>query len=164
MIRKTQPSAWTASRLTAIAALSVAVVFAVGVALSPQRPAAIAVIGDCADEVRAALGAQQAANPTVTVVLLDRWESLRHLPDIAELCWAACHDRVSGHIVLTRMRFGRTRKIVVFHLPSFDNDLGCVAARASQEVIALRADAPSCGAGVSRVPVWILPMGLGRLS
>lgn len=164
MIRKTPRSGWTARHYLAIAGGGLAVVFALGVALSPPRAPTVAVIGDRADEVRAALGAEQTEEATVTIVLLNRWDSLRHLPDIAELCWDACHTRAAPHIALTQMRFGATRKVVVFHLPDFGDDLACVVTRAQNELVALRAALPSCHIKEARLPVWILPMGLGRVS
>ena len=138
MIRKTPRSGWTAKHYIITAALSVAVVFVLGVALSPPRSPTVAVIGDRADEV--------------------------HLPDIAELCWDACHDRIAPQITLTRMRFGKTRKVVVFHLPDFDDDIACVATRAANEMQGLRAALPACHIKDPRLSVWILPMGLGRIS
>lgn len=164
MIRKTSRSGWTARHYIVLAALMVAVVFAGGVALSPPRAPTVAVIGDRADEVRAALGVTQAPDATVTIVLLNRWDSLRHLPDIAELCWDACHDRAAPQISLTQMRFGATRKVVIFHLPDFDGDIGCVATRAAYELQGLRAALPACHIKDARLPIWILPMGLGRIS
>lgn len=164
MIRKTQRSAWTGKRLATLAALAVAGVFALGVALSPPRVPSVAVIGDHADEVREALGAAATDEATVTIVLLNRWDSLRHLPDIAELCWDACHNRMAPQISITQMRFGKTRKVVIFHLPDFADDLTCVTMRARHELDGLRAHAPSCQIKTARLPVWILPMGLGRLS
>jgi hypothetical protein len=164
MIRRIPPFGWTAKRLIATAGVLLAVVFALGVALSPPRSPSVAVIGDHADEVRAALGAKGGEEATVTIVLLNRWDSLRHLPDVAELCWDACHYGAAAQISLTQMRFGRTRKVVVFHLPDFDGDLACVAKRASYELQALRAAFPSCHIKAARLPVWILPMGLGRIS
>ncbi|WP_299415951.1 hypothetical protein [uncultured Sulfitobacter sp.] len=164
MTRKTQPSAWTAKRWVAIAAVCAAVVFAIGVALSPSRATSVAIIGDQAEELRVALGTVQSNDPTVTIVLLRRWENLRHLPDIAELCWDACHYQAAAQITLTQMRFGATRKVVVFHLPDFEDDLTCVARRARHEMLSLRAQVPSCQIKAARLPVWILPMGLGRIS
>ena len=164
MIRKTPPFGWTAKHYIAIAGVFLAVVFVVGVALSPPRSPTVAVIGDRADEVRAALGVEQVEDATVTIVLLNRWDSLRHLPDIAELCWDACHFKAAPQISLTQMRFGKTRKFVIFHLPDFADDLTCVATRAGYELQALRAALPSCHIKRSRLPVWILPMGLGRIS
>ncbi|MEQ6204410.1 hypothetical protein ABMC88_15330 [Sulfitobacter sp. HNIBRBA2951] len=164
MIRKTPQSAWTARHYFTIAAGFVAVVFALGGALSPPRTPTIAVIGDRADEVREALGAEQADDATVTIVLLNRRDSLRHLPDIAELCWDACHSRAAAQISLTQMRFGATRKVVIFYLPDFAEDLTCVTIRAGRELAGLRAHAPSCQIKAARQPVWILPMGLGRIS
>jgi hypothetical protein len=164
MTPKMPQSAWTAKRITAIAAVMVAVVFGCGVAFSPTRVPSVAVIGDRADAVRAALGTTQADNATVTIVLLQRWDSLRHLPDIAELCWDACHYGAASQISLTQMRFGATRKVVIFHLPDFDGNLACIATRARNEVLALRGPSPACHIKQARLPVWILPMGLGRIS
>lgn len=164
MIRKIPTSEWTVRRILVIAGVMLAVVFTLGVVLSPARSTSVAVIGDRADEVRAALGAKQSEEATVTIVLLQRWESLQHLPDIAELCWDACHDRAAPHITLTQMRFGATRKVVVFHLPDFDGDLACLVRRAGNEVISLRAGQPACNTKAVHLPVWILPMGLGRIS
>lgn len=164
MIRKTPASGWTARRILAIVGISLAMVFTLGVALSPPRSTSVAVIGDRADEVRAALGAEQSEAATVTIVLLQRWESLQHLPDIAELCWDACHDRAAPHITLTQMRFGASRKVVVFHLPDFEGDLACLVRRAGNEVTSLRAGLPACNTKAVHLPVWILPMGLGRIS
>ena len=164
MIRKTPPSAWTAKHCIAIAGVLLAVVFAAGMALSPPRSPTVAVIGDRADEVRAALGVAQADEATVTIVLLQRWGSLRHLPDIAEVCWDACHFEAAPQITLTQMRFGKTRKFVIFHLPDFADDLECVVTRAGYELQALRAALPACQIKAARLPVWILPMGLGRIS
>ncbi|QUJ76826.1 hypothetical protein KDD17_01825 [Sulfitobacter albidus] len=162
MTPKTPASGWTAKRRLALAALALVGVFAAGVALSPPRDPGVAVIGDRADALRAALGDLPQGDPTVTIVTIARWDNLRHLPDIAETCWDACHNRVAGHITLTRMRFGATQKTVVFHLPSFGGDMACIAARARQELSRLRADAP-CAPQVARRAVWILPMGLGRI-
>ncbi|MEQ6250044.1 hypothetical protein ABMC89_14215 [Sulfitobacter sp. HNIBRBA3233] len=143
-------------------------IFALGVMLSPPRVPTVAVIGDRAEELREALGAERREEApegaTVTFALIDRWESLRHLPDIAELCWRACHERAAGHITITRMRFGATAKTVIFHLPSFDGDIACVAERARLELTSLRGAAPPCRTSVSRMPVYVLPMGLGRTS
>lgn len=164
MIRKMPRSGWTAKHYIITAALSVAVVFVLGVALSPPRSPTVEVIGDRADEVRAAMGVVQAEDAIVTIVLINRWDSLRHLPDIAELCWDACHDRIAPQITLTRMRFGKTRKVVVFHLPDFDDDIACVATRAAYEMQGLRAALPACHIKDPRLLVWILPMGLGRIS
>jgi len=140
------------------------VVFALGVLLSPRHDPTVAVIGDHADAVRSAMGVAQAQDAKVTIVLLNRWDSLQHLPDIAELCWDACHDRAAPQISLTQMRFGKTRKVVVFHLPDFDGNIACVATRATHELKALIVDAPACQIEDARLPVWILPMGLGRIS
>ncbi|MGJ8596106.1 hypothetical protein [Sulfitobacter sp.] len=164
MIQRTLPSAWTAKRSIAIAGISLAMVFALGLALSPPRTPTVAVIGDRAEEVRSAMGATQAQDATVTVVLLNRWDSLRHMPDIAELCWDACHNRVAPQITLTQMRFGKTRKVVVFHLPDFAHNFECVAAAASMELSDLWAYTHPRGSGTVRKSVWILPMRLGRLS
>lgn len=164
MIQKTSAFAWTAKHYIAIAGGFLAVVFAVGVMLSPPRMPTVAVIGDRADEVRGALGVQQTEEATVTIVLLNRWDSLRHLPDIAELCWDACHFKAAPQISLTQMRFGKTRKVVIFHLPNFEGDLDCVVTRAGYELQALRAVFPACHIKAARLPVWILPMGLGRIS
>jgi hypothetical protein len=164
MIRKIPRSAWTAKHYVAIAGVFLAVVFAVGVLLSPSRSPTVVVIGDRADEIRAALGIEQADDATVTIVLLNRWDSLRHLPDIAELCWDACDFKAAPQISLTQMRFGKTRKYVIFHLPDLADDLACVAKRAEYELQALRAALPACQIKAARLPVWILPMGLGRVS
>jgi hypothetical protein len=164
MIPRTPPFGWTAKRLIATAGVLLAVVFAMGVTLSPPRSPSVAVIGDHAGEVRAALGVTQSDAATVTIVLLNRWDSLRHLPDVEELCWDACHFGAAAQISLTQMRFGRTRKVVVFHLPDFDGDLACVAKRAGYELSALRAALPSCHIKAAWLPVYILPMGLGRIS
>ncbi|KIN71287.1 hypothetical protein [Sulfitobacter guttiformis] len=164
MIPKTPPFAWTAKAYIAIASVLLAVVFGLGVALSPSRTPTVAVIGDRADEVRTALGIAQSDDATVTIVLLNRWDSLRHLPDIAELCWDACHFGAAAQIALTQMRFSKTRKVVVFHLPDFENDLACVVERARFEAQALRAAFPACKTNAARLAVWILPMGLGRIS
>ncbi len=83
MIRKTWRSGWTA-RL-GIAALAVAAIFGIGVAVSPPRTLDVAVIGDRADALATALGARAPQDAAVTFVLLDRWDNLRHLPDVAEL-------------------------------------------------------------------------------
>lgn len=163
MTRKTAGSGWTAKWIIPVATLALAGVFALGVVLSPPRYPAVEVVGDRANELNRALGTGRGEEATVTVAMINRWENLRHLPDIAEKCWDACHNRVSGQITLTRMRFGATHKTVVFHLPSFEGDLECVAERARAEVIALRAADPSCHAEITRHAVWILPMGLGRL-
>lgn len=150
--------------LLAGGAVFVTAVFALGVALSPPRVPTVAVIGDRAEELRQAIGTETQSDATVTFVLLDRWGSLRHLPDIAELCWDACHDRAAPQIALTQMRFGATRKIVVFHLPSFDGDMACIATRARHELTSLRGAATPCRNKASRAQVFILPLGLGRLS
>lgn len=60
MIQRTLPSAWTAKRSITIAGISLAMVFALGLALSPPRTPTVAVIGDRAEEVRSAMGATQA--------------------------------------------------------------------------------------------------------
>lgn len=164
MILKTRPSAWTAKHFATTAALLVAVVFALGVALSPPREPTVAVIGDRAGELRGAFDAERADDPMITIVLINRWDSLRHLPDIAELCWDACYHQAAPQITLTQMRFGATRKVVIFHLPDFGDDLACVRQRARQELTALRAPVPSCQTKSARLPIWILPMGLGRIS
>lgn len=163
MIRKMRPSAWTAKQYTAIAGVMLAVVFALGVVLSPARTPTVAVIGDRADDVRGLLGTEQAMDATVTIVLLNRWDSLRHLPDIAELCWDACYTRAAAQITLTQMRFGKTRKVVIFHLPDFEDELGCVVTRARNAMQALKGYAPSCRIKQANLHVWILPMGLGRI-
>ncbi|MCX7567353.1 hypothetical protein OS189_13455 [Sulfitobacter sp. F26169L] len=155
---------WTAKRITAAVVVFIAAVFALGVALSPPRATTVAVIWDRADAVRAALGVSQSADATVTIVLLNSWNSLRHLPDIAELCWDACYERAAAQITLTQMRFGATRKVVIFHLPDFNRNLDCLVARAGDELVSLRAHFPSCDISAARLPVWILPMGLGRIS
>lgn len=164
MTRRTLPFGWTAKHYIATAGLLLAVVFALGVALSPPLAPTVAVIGDRADEVREALGAEQSEEATVTIVLLNRWESLRHLPDIAELCWDACHDRIAPQITLTQMRLGKTRKVLVFHLPDFEDNIGCVARRAADALASLRGYASSCEVKLANLHVWILPMGLGRIS
>jgi hypothetical protein len=164
MIRKTQRSAWTARIYIAIAGGFLAVVFCLGVMLSPPRSATVAVIGDHADEVRSAMGVAQADDATVTIVLLNRWDSLRHLPDIAELCWDACYNKVASQISLTQMRFGKTRKVVIFHLPDFDGNYDCIASRATKETMGLRGAGLPCQIKQSRHEIWLLPMGLGRLS
>ena len=164
MIQRTPRSAWTAKHYFTTALILVAVVFALGVALSPPRVPTVMVIGDRAEEVRAALGIQQSDAATVTFVLLERWESLRHLPDIAELCWDACYTKAAPQIALTHMRFGATRKVVVFYLPAFEENLDCLVDRARHELDALRAQMPECNINASRLPVWILPAGLGRIS
>ncbi|MGB5864740.1 MAG: hypothetical protein WBG95_10605 [Sulfitobacter sp.] len=162
MTRKIPRSAWTARGLIGTAGVLLAVVFTLGVMLSPPRMPSVAVIGDRADGVRAAMGITQGAEPTVTVVLLHRWDNLRHLPDIAALCWRACLSSDAAQISITQMRFGKTRKVVIFHLPDFDID--CIAARAVAEVEGLRVAAPSCRTAQTRLQVWVLPMGLGRIS
>ncbi|UWR21793.1 hypothetical protein [Sulfitobacter sp. S190] len=165
MTRKTPRYGWTVKGTVTIAAVCVAVVFALGVALSPPRSPSVAAIGDRAHELRDALGAtDQSDAATVTFVLINRWDSLQHLPDIAELCWDACHNREAGHIALTHMRFGQTRKVVVFHLPSFEGDMACIAQRAQAELAALHARAVPCHASAPRTAVYVLPLGLGRLS
>lgn len=164
MTRKIPPFGWTAKHYSTIAGVLLAVVFVLGVAMSPPRAPTVAVIGDRADDVRAAMGVSQSDDATVTIVLLQRWDSLRHLPDIAELCWAACHYGVASQITLTQMRFGATRKVVVFHLPDFGGNMDCIAARAQLELMALGPSDPSCQPKAVRLPVWILPMGLGRIS
>ncbi|MEH6645488.1 hypothetical protein [Sulfitobacter sp.] len=164
MIPRTPRSGWTVKQSIAAAGVLLAVVFSLGVAFSPPRTPKVAVIGDRAAEVRAVLGSNQGKEATVTFVLLERWESLRHLPDIAELCWDVCHDRAASQITLTQMRFGATRKVVVFYLPAFGENLDCLVTRARHELIALRAQIPACNIKASRLPVWILPLGLGRIS
>lgn len=151
-------------RLVIAAAVLVALVFAAGVLLSPPRVPTVSVIGDHADEVRSAMGVEHSEEATVTIVLLNRWDSLRHMPDVAELCWDACHTRVASQISLTQMRFGKTRKVVIFYLPDFDGNYACVATRAAMEMMGLRGSSPSCHVKQSRRAIWILPMGLGRLS
>ncbi len=162
MIRKTWRSGWTA-RL-GIAALAVAAIFGIGVAVSPPRTLGVVVIGDRADALATALGARAPQDATVTFVLLDRWDNLRHLPDVAELCWDLCHDRIAAQISVTQMRFGQSRKLVVFHLPSFDSDMACIARRARDEMSRLWSQAPACRERADRRLAWILPMGLGRVS
>ena len=151
MIRKTPTFAWMAKHYIAIAGVLLAVVFALGVALSPDRTPTVAIIGDRADEVRAALGTEQVEDATVTIVLLNRWDSLRHLPDIAELCWDACYDRVAPQSTLTQM-------------PDFEGNMDCVATRAGNALIALKGYGPSCQIKAAHRHVWILPVGLGRIS
>lgn len=164
MIQRIPRSGWTVKQCITIAGVLLAVVFTLGVALSPPRTPTVAVIGDRADEVRAALGTTQDKEATVTFVLLERWESLRHLPDIAELCWDVCYNRAAPQITLTQMRFGATRKVVVFYLPAFRESFDCLVTRGRQELTALRAQIPACNIKAARLPVWILPLGLGRIS
>lgn len=164
MTRKTPTSGWMAKRWIAVTFLcGLVAVYLIGRAISPAGAVTFAVLGDHADELRAGLGIDQSIPATVTIVTLNRWDSLRHVPDLAAVCGAACGTEAAGQVSVVQMRFGRSRKIVFFHLPDFENR-DCVIARARQELSAMRltGDLP-CAPDVLRDAVWQLPAGLGRV-
>ncbi len=168
MIRKTPQSGWTGKRtLLALACLALVGVYGVSRVFTSAGPVGFAVLGDHADDVRRALGVEQSTQAAVTIVLLNRWDTLPYLPDLDAFCGDACGKGAAGQVAVTQMRYRQTRKIVFFHLPDFGGfEVGeeCVVARAAQELRRIRVTAPlPCAAEVERAAVWQLPAGLGRI-
>jgi hypothetical protein len=141
--------------------------YGIGRALSPGGPVTVAILGDHADDLRAALGVDQTVPATITLVTLNRWSSLDYIPDLAALCADACGSGKPAQVSVVQMRFGQVRKVVFFHLPSFGGfpaAMNCVTARARQELLSMRLRDPlPCGSDITRDAVWLLPAGLGRL-
>jgi hypothetical protein len=133
----------------------------------PAGPVGFAVLGDHADEVRADLGVSQNLPAAITIVLLNRWESLPYMPDFAAICGADCGKSKAGQISVTEMRYRRTRKTVFVHMPDFggfDAGKDCIIARVAQELRGMRVTAPlPCAPDVPRKSHWQLPAGLGRI-
>ncbi len=168
MIRKTPRSGWTVKRIfLALALLVPVVIYGASRVLIPAGPVGFAVLGDHADEVRAELGITQTLPAAITIVLLNRWDSLPYLPDFAAICGADCGKGSAGQISVTEMRYRRTRKTVFIHMPDFggfDAGRACIIARVAQEFQGVRVtQALPCAPDVARRSLWQLPAGLGRI-
>ncbi len=168
MIRKTQRSVWTAKRsFAALVVLGCVLIYGVSRVFTSAGPVGFAVLGDHADDLRSALGIEQTVPAAVTIVLLNRWDTLPYMPDLDAVCGQDCGKGSAGQVSVTQMRYRRTRKIVFFHLPDFGGyaaGKACVAARAAQELQAIRVTDPlPCDQNVARNAVWQLPAGLGRI-
>ena len=168
MIRKTQRSGWTAKRIfLALVLLVPLAVYGGGRVLTPAGPVGFAVLGDHADDLRAGLGVEQSAQAAITIVLLNRWDTLPNMPDLDAFCADDCGKGAAGQVSITQMRYRRMRKIVFFHLPDFggfEAGKDCVIARAAQELQSIRvADPLPCAPDVRRSTAWQLPAGLGRI-
>lgn len=168
MIPRTQRSVSTAKRIFLALVLLVPIaIYGASRVLNPAGPVGFAVLGDHADDLRAGLGIEQSTRAAVTIVLLNRWDTLPNMPDLAAFCARDCGKGAAGQVSITQMRYRRTRKIVFFHLPDFGGyDAGktCVMARAAQELQSIRVTDPlPCAAHVRRSIAWQLPAGLGRI-
>ena len=168
MIRKTPRSGWMGKRLIlALALLALVMIYGASRVFTPAGPVGFAVLGDHADAVRAELGITQSQPAAVTIVLLNRWDTLPYMPDLDAFCADDCGKGAAGQVSVTALRYGRTRKIVFFHLPDFGGypaGKGCVIARAAQELRSIRVTEPlPCAPGVTLDAHWQLPIGLGRI-
>ena len=103
----------------------------------------------------------------MTIVLLNRWDTLPYMPDLDAFCADDCDKGAAGQVSVTALRYGKTRKIVFFHLPDFGGypaGKDCVIARAAQELRSIRVTDPlPCAPDIARAAHWQLPIGLGRI-
>lgn len=168
MIRKTPRSGRMGKALIA-ALVSAALIGTYGASReeTPAGPVGFAVLGDHADEVRAALGITQSQPAAVSIVLPNRWDTLPYMPDLAQFCGSDCGKGAPGQVAITELRYGATRKIVFLHLPDFGGypaGKDCVIARAAQELRSIQvAGRLPCAPDIARDARWQLPMGLGRI-
>ena len=168
MIPRTRQSGWMGKRIfLALAVLALVIVYGASRVFTSAGPVGFAVVGDHADDVRSALGIEQTTPASVTIVLLNRWDTLPHMPDLDGLCGADCGKGAAGQVAVTLMRYRKTQKVVFFHLPDFggfDAGKSCILARAAQELRGMRVRDPlPCARDVPREAVWQLPAGLGRI-
>ncbi len=170
-----------ASILAAGVAAGAAVVAAMAwVALGPRGAAgAVAVLGDEAPSIRAAMGTEQALplhTAALTIVAVQGWDRLSHIGDLAGHCGGACAGETGLARALLLGPRG-TRKLVFVNLDAWpgtatgrgqetDKDFACLARALTAERAALAPDAlPACAAEVAtggRTRL-ALPAGLGTI-
>ncbi len=138
-------------------------------------PSGVAVLGDEAPSLHAALGTEQAlpvGSAAFTVVSVSDWGRLRYIPDMAALCGDDCTGD-AGLVRAVRLAPGGSRKIVFINHGAWPGvaeretpDWSCLAATLAAERGQVGAVAPpACAAGVpmARGVRWVLPLGLGAL-
>ena len=135
----------------------------------------VAVLGDEAPSIRAAMGTEQALplhTAALTVVSVQGWERLSYIGDLAGHCGGAC----TGETGLARALLlgpGGTRKLVFVNLDAWPGtateagkDFACLARALTAERTALAPDAlPACAEDVAtggRTRL-ALPAGLGTI-
>jgi len=149
----------------------------------PDAGGGVAVIGDAAPQIHAAMGTAQALplhTAALTVVAVADWSRLRYLDDMRALCGSACGGTAALVRVL-RLSPGGARKVVLVDLSRWpgvagaapsagagpdwsDADFACLAEALAAERTALGPGAlPSCADGLAPPPRLrvALPAGLG---
>ncbi|MEM0937252.1 MAG: hypothetical protein AAF646_07625 [Pseudomonadota bacterium] len=167
--------------LAALISLAAAVLIGAGwLALRPEPGGGgVAVLGDEAPALHAAMGTEQALplhTAAVTVVSVQGWERLRYIPDMADLCGLDCYG-TGGLVRVVPLSPRGSRKIVFVNLEAWpgttgltrateEKDFACLAAALRAEFAALTAASlPECTGDVpiERGTRWVLPAGLGAL-
>lgn len=164
--------------VTALAALIAATAFAAWHWTQGMPRSGLHISGDAAPQIITHIPATAPEHTAaLRVVLLARWQNLRHLPELRVLCGADCRAPGVGHVTLVRLKPGQLQKIVLLDLSAFgaapaiaagtpipDGPLSCITARIRAEAASLRPRAaPPCADTTPRQATWILPLGLGRL-
>ena len=179
-------AAWKiAAAVAGLGAVAAALVWLVVAPARTDGGGGLAVIGDAAPQIHAALGTEQALplhTAALTVVSVAGWERLRYMGDMQALCGDACADE-TALVRAVRLTPGGARKVVFVNLsrwpgiervgpPAGDGadwagaDFGCLATALAAERARLRPGAlPPCAntlAEPGRLRLG-LPWGLGTV-
>lgn len=141
------------------------------------RAGGVAVLGDQAPALHAAMGTAQALpvrSAAFAVVSVQGWERLRYISDMARLCGTAC-DGDAGLVRAVRLSPAGSRKVVFVNLDAWPGtadpeadarDFSCLAETLAAERTRLgAARLPDCAGEVPAAAGtrWVLPAGLGAL-
>lgn len=156
-----------------LVALAAAGAVAWGLAGRGEAPSGVAILGDEAPSLHAALGTEQAlpvGSAAFTVVSVADWDRLRYIADMSEICGPDCAGDV-GLVRAVRLSPAGSRKIVFVNLSAWPNtgrqetpDWSCLATMLAAEQGQVGAGAaPACAEQVSIAEGvrWVLPLGLG---
>lgn len=140
-----------------------------------ERPEGVAILGDAAPALHAALGTEQAlpvASAAFTVVSVSAWDRLAYIADMAALCGGACTGE-AGLVRAVRLSPRGSRKVVFVNHAAWPGiagreapEFGCLARTLAAERGQIGPGAPPACA--EPVPLaegtrWVLPLGLGAL-
>ena len=115
----------------------------------------VSVIGDGAPAVANLLADAGASGE---VVLLRRWQSLEHVPDLRRLCRRAC-DGAAPIVALRQPTWDGLRRVTVVDVGALGGGAALDAGKPLPPEVSTRVAAAAAGEGARRT-AWRLPFGL----
>lgn len=123
-----------------------------------------AVIGDHAADLTAQLGTTEKEGADITVVLVNGWGNLRHLPDMQTVCGKACRDKSRAQVRIVQLRPSKSTKVLLFNLRAANVTFESIAKDVLSEKNSLvSAGKATCQSDETRAVFYDLPFGLGRV-